>query len=112
MSLSAACSARCSWCRASISCAPAEPARSDYPDSRRFRGALRVHALEEIGIVLRLTELVEQEFDGVDRAHGRQNAPQDIHLRQRALVHQEFVLARTGTQDVDGRKDALIGHFA
>src|SRR5580704_18180646 len=39
-----------------------------------------VHRLEEIRVALRFTQLAEQEFDRVHRAHWIQNAPQHIHL--------------------------------
>src|SRR6185503_8606962 len=77
-----------------------------------FPGKSGVHAVEEVRVVLRSSELVEQELDGVGRPHRRQDAAQNVRLRQRALVEQELVLARARLQDVDRGIDTLVGHLA
>ena len=51
-----------------------------------------------------MLQLVEQEFHGIDRAHGRQDAAQDPHLGEHAFVDQQFFLACTRLGDIDGRE--------
>ena len=58
------------------------------------------------------SELVEQELDRIHRAHGRQDAAQDIGLGQGAFLDQKLVLAGARAHDVDGGEDALVGDLA
>src|SRR6202000_1475731 len=51
---------------------------------------LRVHAVEEVRVVLGRAQLLEQELDRVGRAHRRQDAAQDVRLGERALVEQQL----------------------
>src|SRR3989344_8359982 len=71
-----------------------------------------VHRLEEVRVVLRLTQLVEQEFDRVLRTHGVQDATKDIGLGQLILRRDQVFLAGAGLQHVDRREDALVGDLA
>src|SRR5215471_5332763 len=73
---------------------------------------LRIHRLEEIGVGLRLLELVDQELEAVDRAHGHEDAAQHPHLREHGLVDQEFFLAGAGLGDVERREGALVRDLA
>ena len=71
-----------------------------------------VHRIEEVGVLLGGSQLVEQELDGVDRAHRIEDAAQHIHLLELIRRHQELFLTRAGAGDVDGRERALIGNLA
>src|SRR5689334_7424169 len=73
------------------------------------RASLSIHALEEVAVILALSQFLQQELDRVHRAHGREDATQHISLRQRALFDQQLVLAGARAHDVDRREDALVG---
>ncbi len=57
-----------------------------YKQPRR----LLIHAVEEIIVVLRMLQFLQQEFHRIGDAHGHQDAAQDPHLGQCALVDQQF----------------------
>jgi hypothetical protein len=64
-------------------------------------------------IGLRLLELVDQELDGIHRAHGGEDTPQHEDLLQIALGrYQKLFLAGAGFEDVDRREHALVGNLA
>src|SRR4029077_6474416 len=46
------------------------------------RARLCVHGIEELGIVLRILELVDQKLEAIDGAHRHQHAAQYPHLRE------------------------------
>src|SRR6202012_4965777 len=54
--------------------------------------ALRVHRLEELGIALGAAELVEQEVDGVHRAHWIEDAAEHVHLLQHLRIGDQLFL--------------------
>src|SRR5882724_5361799 len=55
-----------------------------------------IHRAEEVGVGLAGLQLVDEEFHGVDHAHGHEDAAQDPHLRERGLVDQQLFLAGAG----------------
>src|SRR6185312_5872453 len=71
-----------------------------------------IHRFEELGVVLRLAELIEQELDGVDRSHRVEDAAEHIHLPERVGLDQQLFLASARFEDIDRREDALVGDFA
>ena len=68
--------------------------------------------LEELGVALRIAQLVEQEVDGIHRAHRVQNPPQNVHFLEDRRIGEELLLARAGPRDVDRRECALVGNLA
>src|SRR6266568_6643979 len=42
--------------------------------------ASRIHRLEELGVALGVAQLVEQEVDGIHRAHRIEDAAQHVHF--------------------------------
>src|SRR5262249_47057513 len=76
------------------------------------RQSLGVHRLEELLVVLRLTQLVEHELDGVLRAHRIGDAAQDVSLLQPLLGRDQLFLAGAGLDDVDRREDAFVADLA
>lgn len=71
-----------------------------------------IHSIEEIFIVLALTKLVQQKFHTVRHSHLHQNPAQDPHLGKAVFVNQQFFFARSGTSNVNGREQTLVGKFA
>src|SRR5205085_7380211 len=65
--------------------------------------SLLVHRSEEILVRLRVLHLVEEELHCVDGAHLHQDAAQDPHLGERALLDQQLFLAGAGLADVQRR---------
>src|SRR6476660_4558875 len=50
--------------------------------SRADRSGSGVHRLEEVRVALRFTQLAEQEFYRVHRAHRIEDTPEHVHLLQ------------------------------
>src|SRR3954471_5117505 len=92
---------RCSWVPGSAS-RPRNDEVDSIPRDRSCFDAVpsRIHRLEEISVRLRLAELVEEELDGVDGAHGVQDAAQDVHLLEHVVRDQKLFLAGAGAGDV------------
>src|SRR5690606_28346187 len=70
--------------------------------------SLLVHRSEEIGVRLRLLQLLEQELHGIDRAHRHEDAAEHPHLGKRGLVDQQLFLAGAGLADIDRREGPLV----
>src|SRR5262245_36711203 len=86
--------------------------RSSAPQEGATRRALCVHRFEELGVALGVAQLVEQEIDGVHRAHRIQDAPQDVHLLELIGRDEQLLLAGAGARDVHRREGALVGDLA
>ena len=54
---------------------------------------LCVHRIKEVSVGLSLLELVDEEFDRIGRAHGRQYPPQHEDFLQILLGHKQIFLA-------------------
>ena len=70
---------------------------------------LGVHALEEVIVVFRLLELVDQEVDAVHRAHRIENAAQDVHLGEVLFRNQQLFLPGAGLGDVERWENPFVG---
>src|SRR3569832_1885346 len=70
------------------------------------------HRIEELVVVIRRTDLVEQEFHRLHVVHRVQQLPEHPHLLQDVMRHQELLAAGAGAVDVDRRILALLGHLA
>src|ERR1700722_11187664 len=68
-----------------------------------------IHRVEELGVVLRVLQLVDQKLEPVDGAHRHQHAAQHPHLRQHAAFDQQFPLGGPPLGYVEGREGALVG---
>jgi ribosomal protein L30/L7E len=55
---------------------------------------LRIHRVEEIRVVLRLLQLVDQELDRIRRTHRRENTPQYEDLLKILARDKEVFLSR------------------
>src|SRR5271168_409857 len=89
----------CSRYELSLNCdgrlEPAIKTRGSSPQVMIWREAatLGIHRAEELGIVLRILELVDQELKSVDGAHRHQHAAQHPHLREDTAIDQQLLLA-------------------
>ena len=94
---------------------PFEPAPFNPLPIRSVEQRVRsgIHRIEEGLIPLRcFTQLAEQEFDGIHRAHRIEDAAQHIHLLENVWRHEQLFLAGARAVDVDRREDTLVGHLA
>src|SRR6266851_5396235 len=90
------------------------------PGSTWLSGALRahkpkklgIHRLEELGIAFGVSQLVEQEIDGIHGAHRVENATQYVHLFEHVGWREQFFLASTRPSDVDGRECPFVRDLA
>src|SRR6478736_5247843 len=78
----------------------------------RSKTRLRIHRLEKLAVVLRITQFVEQKVDCVHRTHRVEDAAQDIHFLEDPSIGEQFFLTRSGPRDVDRREGALVGYLA
>ena len=67
---------------------------------------------EELAVGLGVAQLVEQEVDGVHRAHRIEDAAQHVHLLEHVRRREQLFLAGAGARDVDRREGALVGDLA
>src|SRR6202012_5053053 len=74
--------------------------------------ATTTHHVEELGVALRLTDLVEQEFHRLDFVHVVNELAQHPDLLQDFGLDQQFFTARAGLVQVDRRIDALFSKTA
>src|SRR5690242_7471414 len=89
----ASCSARRGRTR-KVTSAPASASRPPKypptPPAPRTRILMQppsgVHSVEEIGVVLRLLQLVDKEFEPVIGAHRHEDAAQHPHFREDAAI--------------------------
>src|SRR5918912_1207298 len=88
------------------------PGRSRAPARRLPVRSSGIHRLEELGIALRVAQLVEQEVDPVHGAHRVEDAAQHVHLLDDLGFEQLFLFARTRVGDVDCREGALVRNLA
>src|SRR6516162_747957 len=71
-----------------------------------------IHRLEEVGIRLRLPQLVQKELDGIYRPHRVENAAQHVHLLEDVGRNEQLFLAGARPSDVQRRERALIRDLA
>src|SRR5690606_32735176 len=67
------------------------------------------HGVEEVVIGFGLTQLIEQELDGLHIFHFRQQTTQNPQPLQRLFVVHHVFTTGAGTTDVDGRVNTLLG---
>src|SRR6187397_3105132 len=82
---------------------------SHFTLSRSTDTSLAVHRLQEFLIGFRAMHLVHQEFHGFHSAQRAEDLPQNPHLIEAVLVHQQLFLSRAGLTDINGREDSLVG---
>src|SRR6202042_2153239 len=69
---------------------------------------LRVHRVEELGVVLGVAQLVEQEVHRIHRAHRVEDTAQHVHFLELIGRHQKLFLARAGAGGILRRKGGLV----
>src|SRR5262245_2906713 len=89
-----------------------QPGTNRSGDCSDTRLTSRIHALEELAVVLRIAKLVEQEVDRVHGAHRIEDAAQNVHLFQNCGIGQQFFLARARSRYVDCGERAFVGDLA
>src|SRR5918992_582262 len=82
------------------------PLRLACPEA--WLGGSGIHGVEELGVVLGVAELVEQEVDRVHGTHRIEDPAQHIHLLQKLRIGDQLFLARAGSRDVDRREGPLV----
>lgn len=73
---------------------------------------LLLHQFEELCIVLRFLELVEEEFHGLDFIHVVDELTQHPGLLEHFRIQQQLFAAGARAREIDGREDALFSHAA
>src|SRR5689334_23437128 len=87
-------------------------ASAHYANARSVTSAAPTHHVEELGVALRLADLVEQEFHRLDFVHVVNELAQHPDLLQDLGLDQQFFAARAGLVEVDRRINALFGETA
>src|ERR1044071_4514841 len=80
---------------------------SHFTLSRSTDTSLPVHRLQKFLIGLRAMHLVHQEFHGFHRPQGTQDFPQNPHLVEAVLVHQQLFLSGARLTDIDRLENTL-----
>ena len=75
-------------------------------------GRSSIHRIEEVAVILCLLELVDQEFNGIRRAHRGQNTAQHEYLLKVLARHQQVFLTCTGLENIHSREYTLVRNLA
>src|SRR5205823_13618466 len=67
---------------------------------------------EELGIVRRLAQALHEQLDSLVGAEGAEHAAHRPHHSEAVLVEEQLLTAGAGTEEVDGREDALLEEHA
>ena len=73
---------------------------------------LGIHRLEELRIVLGVSQLIKQEIDGIHSPHRVEDAAQHVHLLEHVGRGEQFLLTGAGACNVDRREGALVGDLS
>src|SRR5690349_769756 len=71
-----------------------------------------LEAIEELGVGLRLPELLDEELHGLLGLHLREHAAEDPGPLEDVRREELLLLARARGGEVDGREDAPVGQLA
>src|ERR1019366_5086141 len=75
-------------------------------------GSARRHRPEELRVVLRLVEALDEELHRLHRRERVENLTEDPHAVELLLIEEELFLARARTVEVDGREDTAVDELA